>query len=229
MKEEWWKFWCRVSCILMTKMCRVGLLDLWLYEQVKDVLLNGECICASLFYFLSMPQYEVQIPDNNLRRQLHLRSLTATGGVVMSIRKRWELTRGFVGQVLINCRNNKKLLGRVKAFDRHCNMVLENVKEMWTEVSQRWLVQSFLMFFNREDNEVNGSLKQQAQWMWLMLIRQSGDGLTGAEDWEGEEEGEAGEQGPVHQQDVFARGLGHHRIEESQMIHFHFILQEEEL
>jgi len=37
-------------------------------------------------------------------------------------------------QVLINCRNNKKLLGRVKAFDRHCNMVLENVQEMWTEI-----------------------------------------------------------------------------------------------
>ncbi|KAI3514625.1 hypothetical protein L1887_13197 [Cichorium endivia] len=37
-------------------------------------------------------------------------------------------------QVLINCRNNKKLLGRVRAFDRHCNMVLENVREMWTEV-----------------------------------------------------------------------------------------------
>lgn len=37
-------------------------------------------------------------------------------------------------QVLINCRNNRKLLGRVKAFDRHCNMVLENVKELWTEV-----------------------------------------------------------------------------------------------
>jgi len=36
-------------------------------------------------------------------------------------------------QVLINVRNNKKLLGRVKAFDRHCNMVLENVKEIWTE------------------------------------------------------------------------------------------------
>ena len=36
-------------------------------------------------------------------------------------------------QVLINSRNNKKLLARVKAFDRHCNMVLENVKEMWTE------------------------------------------------------------------------------------------------
>ncbi|KAJ3567358.1 hypothetical protein NP233_g6416 [Leucocoprinus birnbaumii] len=27
-----------------------------------------------------------------------------------------------------------KLLARVKAFDRHSNMVLENVKEMWTEV-----------------------------------------------------------------------------------------------
>uniref|UniRef100_A0A7S0Y9V8 Small nuclear ribonucleoprotein Sm D2 n=1 Tax=Polytomella parva TaxID=51329 RepID=A0A7S0Y9V8_9CHLO len=37
-------------------------------------------------------------------------------------------------QVLINCRNNHKLLGRVKAFDRHCNMILENVQEMWTEI-----------------------------------------------------------------------------------------------
>lgn len=53
-------------------------------------------------------------------------------------------------QVLIALRNNKKLLARVKAFDRHSNMVrpsspchgssrteaqvLINVKEMWTEV-----------------------------------------------------------------------------------------------
>ena len=37
-------------------------------------------------------------------------------------------------QILIFCRNNKKLLARVKAFDRHCNMVLENVREMWTEL-----------------------------------------------------------------------------------------------
>jgi len=36
--------------------------------------------------------------------------------------------------VLINCPNNKKLLGRLKAFDHHCNMVMENVKEMWTGV-----------------------------------------------------------------------------------------------
>ncbi|KAM0682010.1 mRNA splicing protein [Mitosporidium daphniae] len=35
--------------------------------------------------------------------------------------------------VLISCRSNKKLLAKVKAFDRHCNMVLENVKEMWVD------------------------------------------------------------------------------------------------
>ena len=33
--------------------------------------------------------------------------------------------------MLINCRNNRKLLGRVRAFDRHLNMVMEEVKEMW--------------------------------------------------------------------------------------------------
>lgn len=36
-------------------------------------------------------------------------------------------------QVLISCRNNRKLVAKVKAFDRHFNMVLENVKEMWSE------------------------------------------------------------------------------------------------
>lgn len=39
-------------------------------------------------------------------------------------------------QVLISIRNNRKLLARVKAFDRHCNMILENVKEMWTETNK---------------------------------------------------------------------------------------------
>ncbi len=33
-------------------------------------------------------------------------------------------------QVLISCRNNRKLLASVKAFDRHYNMVLENVREV---------------------------------------------------------------------------------------------------
>lgn len=35
--------------------------------------------------------------------------------------------------VMINCRNNHKLIAKVKAFDRHCNLVLEDVKELWTE------------------------------------------------------------------------------------------------
>jgi small nuclear ribonucleoprotein (snRNP)-like protein len=50
----------------------------------------------------------------------------------------WRLTvfRLCSFKVLINCRNNHKLLGRVKAFDRHCNMILENVTEMWTEVRE---------------------------------------------------------------------------------------------
>jgi small nuclear ribonucleoprotein D2 len=36
-------------------------------------------------------------------------------------------------QVLISLRNNRKILARVRAFDRHMNMVLTNVMEMWTE------------------------------------------------------------------------------------------------
>ena len=47
--------------------------------------------------------------------------------------EKWNLTNFLLFQVLINCRNNRRLLGRVKAFDRHCNMVLVDVKEMWTE------------------------------------------------------------------------------------------------
>ena len=39
-------------------------------------------------------------------------------------------------QVLVNVRNNHKLLARVKAYDRHMNLLLEDVKEMWTESSK---------------------------------------------------------------------------------------------
>lgn len=35
--------------------------------------------------------------------------------------------------VVISCRNNHKLIAKVRSFDRHCNMVLENVKDLWTE------------------------------------------------------------------------------------------------
>jgi len=40
-------------------------------------------------------------------------------------------------QALISLRNNHKLLARIKAFDRHCNMVLEDVLEMWTESTKK--------------------------------------------------------------------------------------------
>lgn len=39
-------------------------------------------------------------------------------------------------QILVYCRNNRKLLGQLRAFDRHMNMILENVFEIWTEVSK---------------------------------------------------------------------------------------------
>mmetsp|Transcript_9337 Transcript_9337/g.14396 ORF Transcript_9337/g.14396 Transcript_9337/m.14396 type:complete len:118 (-) Transcript_9337:1226-1579(-) len=39
-------------------------------------------------------------------------------------------------QILVNVRNNHKLLARVKAYDRHMNLLLEDVKEMWTETSK---------------------------------------------------------------------------------------------
>lgn len=72
-------------------------------------------------------------------------------------------------QVLINCRNNKKLLGRVKAFDRHCNMVLENVKEMWTEVSAYSLNLPILtMYILRPCFNVN-SLGGPLARSWYML------------------------------------------------------------
>lgn len=38
--------------------------------------------------------------------------------------------------VLISLRNSHKLVAKVKAFDRHCNMVLMNVKEFWYEESK---------------------------------------------------------------------------------------------
>ncbi len=40
-------------------------------------------------------------------------------------------------QVLVSCRNNRKILGRVKAFDRHMNLILEDVTEVWSERPRR--------------------------------------------------------------------------------------------
>ena len=40
-------------------------------------------------------------------------------------------------RILVNCTNNMRLLGKLKAFDRHFNMVLVEVLEMWTEQRKR--------------------------------------------------------------------------------------------
>lgn len=39
-------------------------------------------------------------------------------------------------QVLINCRHNRKILARIKAFDRHCNLLLTDARELWTETTK---------------------------------------------------------------------------------------------
>ncbi len=68
----------------------------------------------------------------SLARPLHRHAPISTASAAYALTPASARVYG-AAQVLINCRNNKKLLCRVKAFDRHCNMVLENVKEMWTE------------------------------------------------------------------------------------------------
>ena len=56
--------------------------------------------------------------------------------------------------ILISLRNNHKLIAKVKAFDRHCNMILENAREFWNEtvpndrkrkvVRERFVLKMFL-------------------------------------------------------------------------------------
>jgi len=62
---------------------------------------------------------------------------TATGGDLKSgpFAVLYNAVRGNT-QILVNVRNNHKILGRVKAYDRHMNLLLEDVKEMWTEYSK---------------------------------------------------------------------------------------------
>ena len=78
--------------------------------------------------------------------------LTTDNGKVESVSGVWEakdqedfsigplgiLTRAVKNnfQVLINCRDDRMLLGRVRAFDKRCNMVLEEVTEMWVRVPE---------------------------------------------------------------------------------------------
>ncbi|KAA0044802.1 small nuclear ribonucleoprotein Sm D2-like [Cucumis melo var. makuwa] len=83
--------------------------------------LQGHCPGSTSSYDMSRPMEEDT--SKNEEEEFNTGPLSV---LMMSVKNNT--------QVLINCRNNKKLLGRVRAFDRHCNMVLENVREMWTEV-----------------------------------------------------------------------------------------------
>ena len=40
-------------------------------------------------------------------------------------------------QILVSCRNNRKILAKLKAFDRHMNMILENAYEIWTQMPKK--------------------------------------------------------------------------------------------
>ncbi|ODV94671.1 hypothetical protein PACTADRAFT_59086 [Pachysolen tannophilus NRRL Y-2460] len=60
--------------------------------------------------------------------------------------------------ILISLRNNHKLICKVKSFDRHCNMILENVKEIWEEIGEnkkKILKERFISkLFLRGDNVI---------------------------------------------------------------------------
>ena len=97
------------------------------YDQISHN--NGTAVCITFFYYffrlLNKPKSELTFEELKQREEEEFK--TGPLSVLMTSVKNNT-------QVLINCRNNRKLLGRVKAFDRHCNMVLENVKEMWYEI-----------------------------------------------------------------------------------------------
>lgn len=38
--------------------------------------------------------------------------------------------------IVVSCRNNHKLVGRVLAYDHHCNMILQGVKDLWNETKR---------------------------------------------------------------------------------------------
>jgi len=108
-------------------------------------------------------------------------------------------------QVLINCRNNRKLLGRVKAFDRHCNMVLENVKEMWTEVLPQLSCCALPAACHTGSVPAPSDTHAQATRAgsycgWRRADTKDGPGKEGLE---------ACQQGPLHPQALPARRLCH--------------------
>ncbi|XBW34855.1 hypothetical protein QEN19_000422 [Hanseniaspora menglaensis] len=56
-------------------------------------------------------------------------------------------------EVIISLRNNHKMYANVKAFDKHCNILIYNIKEVWSEKNwetkthvskERYISQAFL-------------------------------------------------------------------------------------
>jgi hypothetical protein len=122
-------------------------------------------------------------------------------------------------QVLINCRNNHKLLARVKAFDRHCNMILENVKEMWTEVSNKAASRSWQSVVGCTAAAMSPVPLLCSSYMCQTPFPSAGTSASAdPQDRQGQEGLAAGQQGQVHQQDVPSRGFSHHGAEEPQVI-----------
>eukprot|EP00924_Labyrinthula_sp_SR-Ha-C_P002119 maker-scaffold_19-snap-gene-1.3-mRNA-1 protein AED:0.01 eAED:0.01 QI:97/1/1/1/1/1/2/41/97 len=40
-------------------------------------------------------------------------------------------------QILVHLRNDHKLVARIKAYDRHCNMILQDVTELWNQKGKK--------------------------------------------------------------------------------------------
>lgn len=74
--------------------------------------------------------------------------------------EQYEMTHGPMAQlteavrsgahVLISCRSGRKVLGRVRAFDRHFNMVLEDSREIWTPPVRKGKCRTAAKPYNRE-------------------------------------------------------------------------------
>lgn len=113
------------------------LLELSPWGGLKDLVVNSFLEVNSCFelhymakFFNVLPVFE-GCPVLQVFTKISLTHVWSVSSLFVSFAVlQWNYS---LFKVLINCRNNRKLLARVKAFDRHFNMVLENVKEMWTE------------------------------------------------------------------------------------------------
>ncbi|CAE7747500.1 smd2 [Symbiodinium sp. CCMP2592] len=122
--------------------CKVWYSDLFV-ESLRDAFEASEALEAALQLHQTERQaVESRIAPATLRL---LREFLPLRPVAEQVEEAAEMTDLFDGsvlqkcvkdnsQVLINCRNNRKILARVKAFDRHSNMVLENVRwPIWAQ------------------------------------------------------------------------------------------------